>query len=335
MKAIRLVGVSLSLGLGLLVTGGWVQAATPLPNGFTAKVIAYSGETIGGNVNATGYDVGIYIGPGVHDVTVQDATVTGANDEGILVQDASGIVIKDSIVKDNAVAPYVGLSEVKGIALVGTSHVLVTRNTVLHNDHGGIGLYDDGPNSPFAPTAIDLTAVAGVGNVVTDNVVRDNLNDCGIVVSAKNPGGGLYDNVVADNTVLGFDAAAGDFVPGVGGIIVAGGAFGPVQLVNNMVVDNTVIGGFIPGISLHAFGPGVITGTMVIGNVLSDNGAGAASHQPTGLEIAAIPHVGVIAGTQILHTTVASDYYGVFHTGDSGTHIAELSTVAVTDPIYP
>ena len=324
MKRAAILGSALGLALAAAIPVASASATTTLPNGFSAKVVATSGETITGAIDATGYDLGIYVGPGVHGVRIERATVTGANDEGIFVQDASDVVIENSTVENNAVAPASGLSEVKGIALAGTRNVLVKDNTVESNDHGGIGVYDDGPNSPFAPDAIDTVPVPGVGNVVMGNLVKDNLADCGIVLSAKNPGGGVAHNVITRNTVVG----------GVGGIIVAGGAFGRVDVTGNVVTRNVVTGGFIPGISLHAFGPGVIAGTMLIGNVLSDNGNGAVSEETTGIEIAA-GYGGTIAGTQVLGDSVTGDHYGVFHVGDTGTHIAALTTTGVTTPVGP
>lgn len=289
LSAVTIVAVVLSLAAFPI----GANAATLLPNGFTAAVVATSGETITGNINASGSDVGIYIGPGVHDVTVRGAKVTGANDEGILVQDASYIVIEDSTVSGNAINAVAGLSEVKGIGLAGATNCLVKDNTVEDNMHGGIGVYDDGPNSPFAPTSIDITPVAGTGNVITGNTVLNNPNDCGIVVSAKNPGAGVNDNTISNNRVIGR----------IGGIIVAGGAFGPVNVTNNVIQNNLVTGSLIPGISIHAFGPGFISGTKLIGNVLSNNGVGDLSGKTTGIEIFAVPHVGVITGTQVQSDT--------------------------------
>ena len=95
----------------------------------------------------------------------------------------------------------------------------------------------------------------GTDVLVAGNRIKDNLGGCGIVVSAKNPGGGVKDNLVTFNTVLGFDPASGDTTPAVGGIVVAGGSFGAVDVVHTMIVRNTVTGGFIPGISLHASTP--------------------------------------------------------------------------------
>jgi len=334
-KSIGLALLVVTLGLGAAIPVGAAFASSTLPNGFTAKIIATSGQHISGTIDATGCDLGIYIGPGVTSVRVTGAVVENANDEGILVQDTSNIVILGATVEGNAVNIATGLSEVKGIVLAGTTNVLVQGNVVKDNLHGGISVLDDGHNSPFAPKSIDAAPVPGSGNVIKANFIADNQGDCGIVVSAKNPGGGVSNNVVSENTVIVFNAAAGDFFPGVGGIVVAGGAFGPVNVTNNVIRNNTVTGGFLPGISLHAFGPGVITGTQLIGNDLSNNGVGELSKKTTGIEIFAVPHVGTISGTRVQFDIVNNDYYGVWHVGDSAINIAKLSTSGVAVPVFP
>jgi hypothetical protein len=327
------IAISLTLALGAFPAAA--HAVPLLPNGFTAKVVAHSYQVITGHINATGYDIGIYIGPGVHNVKVNGATVSGANDEGILVQRASNIVIENSAITGNGISAYKGLTEVKAIVLAGAKNCLVMGNVIKNNLHGGVSVLDDGPSIIFAPTAVSTSPVAGTGNLITANLIKDNQGDCGIVLSAKNPGGGVSYNVVSMNTVLGFNPAAGDTVPGVGGIVVAGGSFGPVKLQGNSVLSNVITGGFIPGISLHAFGPAVITGTKLIGNKLTNNGAGELSKDTTGIEIFAVPSVGTISGTQVLADTISNAQFGVWHANDTGTHIALLTTHSVTDPVFP
>ncbi|MGC8488488.1 MAG: right-handed parallel beta-helix repeat-containing protein [Clostridia bacterium] len=332
-----LLGIVLSLPLAMAVSlpAGPALAAGVLPNGFTAKIVAYSGETISGMVNASGYDLGIYVGPGVHGVTIVGATVSGANDEGILVQDTFGVVIKDSTIEGNAVHPA-SLPELKAIVLGGTRDVVVMDNTVQDNQHGGIGIYDDGPSAIYAPVPIATAPVPSVGNVISHNLVKDNFTDCSIVLSAKNPGGGVYNDVISHNTIQGFDPAAGDFVPGVGGIIVAGGAFGAVTVQDNLVLDNMVVGGFLPGISVHATaGPGSIVDNKIIGNTLENNGGGSGS-ESAGVQIIAVPEVGgAISRTLVANNRVLDDTYGVYHIGDVGTRIVDLMTSGVPYPIYP
>lgn len=335
MKTSRLVVTVLVLALGVTTPAGTAFAGSTLPNGFTAKVVAQSGQTISGNIDAKGYDLGIYIGPGVQNVKVVGAKVTGANDEGILVQDASDSLIENSTVKGNAVNPFSTAegTEVKAISLAGTRNVLVEHNTVEGNNHGGIGIYDDGSNSLFAPTAIDTSPVAGTGNIVSGNLVKDNLGDCGIVLSAKNSGGTVSGDVISGNNVVGYNPAAGDKIPGVGGIVVAGGSYGAVNITNNVVSNNVATGGYIPGISLHAFGTGTISGTQLTGNVLSHNGVGGVSKQTTGIEIAALG--GTISGTEVLRDRISYDYYGVYHVGDTNTTISNLMTNNVTVAVGP
>jgi hypothetical protein len=339
MGKIKSIFIAVSIGL-MLALGAFPMAAGALPadgTGLTAKVVAISGQTITGDVDASGFDVGIYIGPGVHDVIVKGANVHGANNQGILAQDASNIVIKDSVITNNGIAPFVTGPgpEIKAITLAGTTNTLVRGNIIEDNHAGGIAVIDDGPNRVFTPGFFTTgptpgaTLVAGTGNVITDNLVKNNGLDCGIVVAAKNPRAGLANNVVSKNRVI------SDPGPNVGGVVVAGGGFGPVTVANSIILNNTIRGGFLPGISIHAFGPGIITGTQLIGNILSNNGAGEVASGTKGIEIFAVPGVGVISGTQVLSDSVSNDDFGVWHIGDTGTHIANLKTSGVTVAVFP
>lgn len=325
-----MAGTAASLIAGSALAAPSAFAAGMLPNGFTAAVVAQSGQSITGTIDATGYDLGIYIGPGVHDVRVDGASVTGAHDQGILVQDAHDVLIRDSTVEGNALSHLPQLEEVKAIVVGGSRNVVVMGNTVEGNGDGGIGVYDDGPNSTktFAPIAIDQTAVPGVGNVVTGNTIRDNFAGCGIVVAAKNPGGGLEGTVVSFNQVV-YGPSRPNQPPFTGGIVIAGGEFGPVTVDRTLVLHNTVTGGIIPGISLHAGLPHVLSRTLLVDNTLAHNG-GSPSH---GIEIAGAPDS--ISGTQVVHDTVIDDAVGVFHVNDSGTHIVALRTYGVAAPVAP
>jgi Right handed beta helix region len=335
-RAALVAGAAATLAAGAGVVAPSAFATTTLANGFTAKVVAHSGQTIRGVINATGYDVGIYIGPGVHGVKVLGARVTGANDHGILVQDAHDDLIKGSTVEGNGLNRHAGLEEDKAITLGGTRNIVVAGNRIEGNGDGGVGVYDDGPNSPatFAPVALHPTSsVPSSGNVVWGNSITDNLAGCGIVVAAKNPGGGVRSNLVALNLVTGYNPAGGDTTQGaLGGIVVAGGSFGAVQVARTVVVHNRVTGGYIPGISIHASAPGQVMTTQLLDNVLIRNGAGA-GQQPEGIELASASNS--ISYTQVLDDRVVDDYFGVFHVGDTGTHIAHLSTSGVTVPVAP
>lgn len=55
----------------------------------------------------------------------------------------------------------------------------------------------------------------------------------------------------------------------------------------------------------------------------------------TGIEIFAVSGLGTISGTQVLSDAVSDDHFGVWHVGDTGTHIAHLTTDGVADPVAP
>ena len=83
-----LVALSISLILALAAFPLAASAKSPLPpplpagsTGLTARIVATSGQTISGKVDATGCDIGIYIGPGITNVKVKDATISGANEK--------------------------------------------------------------------------------------------------------------------------------------------------------------------------------------------------------------------------------------------------------------
>lgn len=331
MKA-RTVAAASALALiasAALAAPNAMAAPTTLANGFTAKVVAHSGQKITGTIDATGYDLGIYIGPGVHGVTVSGATVTGADDEGILVQDTYGVLIKNNTVAGNARSNDFNLTERKAIVLAGTTGVVVIGNTVTGNGDGGIGVYDDGPNSPSAPVAINPTSsVPGVGNVVVGNKITENFNGCGIVVSAKDNGSLVTGTVVSHN----LNTAS---VPGaVGGIIVAAGAVGAGTVADTVISHNLVTGGYIAGIGMHTSPGGTVTRTSIIGNTFGHNGGEETAPGTPGTAVEILSG-GKIAKTQVLSNSVSDDYYGVFHVGDTATHVAHLSTTNVTTPVGP
>jgi len=283
--------------------------------GLTAKVVATSGQTITGLVDATGCDVGIYVGPGVSNVTIQSAVVENADNHGIFVQDAFGTTIENSVVDHNGLNPTLCpnppqkptgpcISEDKPIELVGTSHSVVENNTVTGNlADGGIGVADDGPLDPgaFDPG----TLKAAYHNVIANNVVVDNKGGCGIVLAAYNQGGGVSNNVVTGNVVN----------QNVAGVVVAADSPG-TTVINNDVFRNVVEDNIIPGIIVHSNTPGdKVIGTNIQGNVLSGNGADGEVHDTatTGIIVVTNPTPpGFPAGTPaalITYTTVKGNTF--------------------------
>ena len=81
---------------------------------------------------------------------------------------------------------------------------------------------------------------------------------------------------------------------------------------------------------ITAFHTAHLAANWLVDNTLIRNGGTPNSR---GVEIAGAP--GATTGTQVLDERVVGDYYGVFHTGDTGTRIASLQTSGVTQPVGP
>jgi hypothetical protein len=313
--------------LAVPLVGAQTPACQPAgTTGLTAAKVAVSGESISGPVDASGCDVGIFVGPGLSHVVIENATVTGANDHGILVQNASDIVIEDSTVTGigaHAITCPPGkpsakpcINENKPIELVGTTNSVVKDNLVTGNrSDGGIGVADDGKIDPGALKPGIQSASRG--NLIEGNVVVDNAAGCGIVVAAYNPGAGVWDNRVVANTVSG----------NVAGVVVA--ADSPATTaVDNIVEGNTITDNFIPGVIVHSNTPGdVVRGTVVEDNTLAGNGPDPSAdggHGPkasTGIVVVAEPRPpgfpaglpnALLSGTSLIGNTVGSETIAVF-----------------------
>jgi len=326
------LGVSGLGGAGVLIPSlGATGIAGALPTctaaggtGLTASVIATTGQTITGATDATGCDLGIYVGPGVTGVTINHASVTGANDHGIFAQDTSGLNITNSTVSGNGVAPTAGIAENKAIELVGVSNSTVSGNTVSGNlADGGIGVADDGHVDPGAPNPGTLTPT---GNVTVDNNQSNgNYGGCGVVIAAYDPGAGITSATVTNNTVMGTVGKFGPHGPVIGGIVVA--ADTPGTSVSSVTVHgNTVTDSFIPGIVVHSNAPNDhVSGVTLDSNTLTMDGWGSVDGppQPAGIIVAATvipaPVTPTLTGTTITNNTISREFYGVWLAGDSGT----------------
>ena len=321
--------------------------------GLTAKIILTSGQQLTGTtINATGCDIGIYIGAGTDKVLISGVTVTGANEHGIFAQDASHVIIQYSVVTDNGVAghacppsgaPPTGcINEDKGIELVGTSDSIVSHNVVSHNlADGGIGVADDGPTDPGAPNTNPGTPYGAKNDVVSDNLVIDNSNGCGIVIAAYNQGTPVDNIQVFGNTIIGTAPAPGQLFPPhgsfIGQIVVA--TDGPsAEVSNTKVVHNNLDGSELPGIVVHSnvFGD-VIRNTLIQDNMIADNGyyPGPSAAKPNGpgisqgtTGIALIAEVGgadnpapVLEHTNVISNTILNDKNGVWLCGTDHTNV--------------
>ena len=202
-------------------------------------------------INAKGLSIGIYVdgldNPGLSGVLITGMTVMNANYEGILVTNASNVIISQNHVTANNQSlnvsgetcpgiPAFETSEAmdcgEGIHLMGVDHSEVSNN-VSDLNSGGILISDE-------------TAVTH-DNLITGNSVHDNAYACGITMAShpvspqatsKLPYG-IFNNTIAGNNSS-HNGHAG-----------AGGA----------------------GIGIFAPGPGNMNfGNRIIGNVLQNNG---------------------------------------------------------------
>jgi parallel beta-helix repeat protein len=279
-----------------------------------ALVGAGSAATI---INAKGLANGIYIdgldNPGLFQVQVTGLTVMNANFEGILVTNASYILIANNHVSGNdqsldyaaetcAGQPAFETSEGddcgEGIHLVGVSFSTVANNEVELNS-GGILLSDE--------TGITYQ------NQITGNSVHDNALDCGITMashppspqaSSKLPYGVINNNVIGNNSSnngrVGAGAGVGIFAPGPGN-----------QAYGNQVIGNVLENNGQPGVTVHnhAAPPGApavnLNALVIVGNYISGNGADvedATTPGTTGIDIFGV--AGIWATTIAQNTIV-------------------------------
>lgn len=271
-------------GTALAASNTCVQAGSTT---LTAAMVISSSQTISGTtLNATGCDIGIYVSPGTSGVTINGVTVTGANQHGILVQDATNVTIEHSLVTGNGVAsavcpasgpsPAGCIPENKPVELVGTSNSMVIDNVVSHNSaDGGIGIADDGPQNPGAPLGVAGASRPATNDKVIGNTIDDNTQGCGIVIAGYNAGMGTNDIWAVNNTIIG--QAPGTPItsstgPYIGQIVVATDGPG-ITITNTWVTGNSLDGAFLPGIVVHAnvFGDKILN-TVIKNNVIANPG---------------------------------------------------------------
>lgn len=325
--------VPLVTALGVATAGSAQADASCTPNvggtGLSAAVVATSRQTIShGTLDATGCDVGIYIGAGVRYVTVRHMTVTGANFQGIFAEKTSHVRISHSTITGNAfhtidptAEPLPGsgvqsrVGQAFAISLFGVRYASVEHNRVYNNGRGGIGVMDNGPFDPGALTQDPTAPLVLSSHIeVEHNRTWANYNGCGIVAATQNVGGYLTRLEISHNRITGtgFGAAG----PDVGGIVVA--ADPPQSKVTYAdVEDNSVKGSFEAGVLVNAEAPGSwTTAVQVHGNDLSGNNVGnlPPSGNTTGVIVFAAPGA-ANHRTRIWDNDISDQFYGIWTVG--------------------
>jgi hypothetical protein len=327
---------SLVTALGVATAGSAEADASCTPNvggtGLSAAVVATPRQTIShGTLDATGCDIGIYIGQGVRHVTIRSMTVTGANFQGIFAEKTSHVSITHSTITGNAfhtidpkADPLPGsgvrsrVGQAFAISLFGVRYASVEHNRVYNNGRGGIGVMDNGPFDPGAMMASqDPTAPLVLSShiEVEHNRTWANYNGCGIVAATQNAGGYMTRLEISHNRITGtgFGAAG----PDIGGIVVAAD---PMQskVTYADVEDNSVKGSFESGVLVNAEAPGSwTTAVHVHGNDLSGNNVGnlLPSGNTTGVIVFAAPGA-ANHRTRIWDNDISDQFYGVWTVGN-------------------
>ncbi len=303
--------------------------------GLSARVVATTGQVISGvTVNASGCDLGIFIGPGTSNVTVSDNTVTGANDHGIFAEDATNITISSNKVTGNGVNPNPAIFDDKAIELVGTSNSTVSGNAVTNNNGGAVGIFDNGPIDSGAPNPGPSAPVSASNDVVALNYISSNTGGCGIVVASHNPGGGVSGISLDENTIEGHPGVFGPRGPDIGGIVVDAPI--PHTSVSGVSLSgNTITDAFISGVAIYADAPGAkVSSVQVSGNAMSGNDWGETSGRLalSAVNVIAYPTASpgaAVTGVTVAGNTISGEFYGVWvayatATSTSGNTISPL-----------
>jgi Right handed beta helix region len=352
----RLVGAA-GLTLGALSAAGiagssLLLTATPAgatgcvaagATGLTAAVVAVNGTPITTQtVNATGCDIGIYVGPGVDNVTIGGATpadavsVSGANDTGIFAEENSGLIVQNDTILNNGVEPASGITSYGGIVLAGESGPTVTDSSVTNNGGGGVFVNDDGPVNPGSPNAGTLPLTNATNNTVSNNTISANFGNCGIVYATHNAGGQITGGSISGNTITGEIGVFHATGPDVGGIVVATASAG-ATLSGVSVTGNTVSNSFEGGIIVHSHAPhDVVTGVMITGNTVGPaNNWGQTNGPPTtagiivGVDQLPPALAPTITATTVAQNTISGQFYGLWISGVSGITTTPANTITV------
>jgi hypothetical protein len=242
-------------------------------------------------IDATNFPNGILFdglnNPGLNNVVLAGFTVRNALYEGVLVINTLDAVIRDNAILHNDTSPHQFGSGPAcpgqpayetdesgdcggGLHLMGAVGAVVSGN-VINGNADGVLISDE-------------TAMSR-GNLITDNIVNDNPEECGIVLASHPPVGatppafaphfGIVSNTISENVV----SHNGVKVGGAGAGVFSDGQ-GQGRVANNVFMRNQLTGNGIPGFALHthvgpAFGLPAddMSGNMIVNNFISGNGA--------------------------------------------------------------
>ena len=234
-------------------------------------------------------------------VTIRGFTVQGATTDGVFVLGDHALV-QGVTATDNVI---------NGINIDGSSHSVVKGNTLTRNG-GGIELSND-------PEAAGISVPGSTGTATYDLVVGNHIfgnpQACAIYLVDHAGGGaeGIHNNVIQGNTVT--DNATEGF--GAGVLLaspVPGGA-----VYDNLIAANTITGNGLPGVAVHSHVPGQnFSGNSIVGNTIGTNnilGLESDDAETTGVFIGSQDPLTIT----VSHNTISDNHYGIFTAGPSVT----------------
>ncbi len=220
-------------------------------------------ETVSGEVDASGCNIGVYydVGQG----TVSNADIHGANYFGVVVDGNTTVVtvnVLQSSIHDIGESPLNGDQHGVGIYYAafdgGSASGRIVGNSVWNYQKGGIVA-----NGPGTTADIENNIVTGQGRIA---YIAQNGIQAGWGATAQ-----IMRNTVTGNSYIGLNCASS------GGIIAVGGPlYGPpyvyttgTQIVGNTVVDNDV-GVYLSNWDLTG-PPSTMTNIKVVGNTITND----------------------------------------------------------------
>jgi Right handed beta helix region len=312
-------------GSTLVVEGGTYHEQV-----FVTKRLTLTGQNatidasglLGGLPPLSGFGIigmGVLIaGPGASGSIVQGFTVENAPAEGILAAMTADVSILRNEVRNNDVGaltsfdpvPFECLAqgEVPGdcgeaIHLLSVSDSRAVANNV-HDNVGGFLLTDE-----VGPTH---------GNLVANNISRDNKFDCGITLPSHNGDavsdptkGGVYENTIIHNVSEGNGGAGvGMFAP-----------FPGTASYDNHVIGNTLRNNGEAGVAIHAHAPGQnVSGNVIVANWISGNGVDPDFVGGTTTIGIMLGSVAVPVSVTVASNHIASEDVGIYRSGAIHAH---------------
>jgi hypothetical protein len=250
-------------------------------------------------------------GPGAAGTVFQGFTVENAPAEGILVAMTTKVaILHDELMHNDQASSEANpvptecaaQGNVPGDCGEALHFLAVSYSRAVHNDvHDNVG-------------GILLTDEAGPthGNLIANNVSKDNKLDCGITLPSHNPDaladpskGGVYGNTVIHNLSQGNGGAGvGMFAP-----------FPGAASYDNKVIGNRLIGNGEAGVAIHSH----VSGQKVSGNVIVDNWISGNGIDPDFVDMSTT--IGIMLGTvdpttvTVAANRIADQDVGIYRAG--------------------